>query len=89
MFLHGPKAPKSCSRYSAVHILKIQAFFSVSNFSDENGDPESILGPVQIQQGPEMVSWPSKKHQKMALKNEAIFEAILDPKKLYFRIKFY
>jgi len=88
-FLHGPNLPKSCSRYSAVHILKIQAFFSVSNFGDENGDPESILGPVQIQQGPEIASWPSKKHQKMALKNEAIFEAILDAKKHHFRIKFY
>ena len=88
MFLHGPNTPKSCSRYSAVHILKRQAFFSVSNFGDENVDPESILGPVQIQQGPEMAAWPSKKHQKRSLENEAVFEAIVEAKKHDFGIQF-
>ena len=86
VFLHGPNSPKSCSRYSAVHIFKLPSFFLASNFSTKNHDPESILGPVQIQQGPEIASWPSKKHQKVALKNEAIFEAILDAKKHHFRI---
>ena len=62
MFLHGPNSPESCSRRGAVHIFKILPFLGASNFGDENGDPESILGPVQIQQGTEIGAWPSNKH---------------------------
>ena len=64
-----------------MHIFKISPFFGASNFGDENGDPESILGPVQIQQGTEMAAWPSKKHQKRSLEKEVIFEAIWDAQK--------
>jgi len=71
-----------------VHIFKISHFFGASNFGDENGDPESILGPVQIQQGTEMAAWPSKKHQKRSLKNEAIVGAILDANKHDFGVNF-
>ena len=88
MFLHGPNSPKSCSLYSAVQIFKTLTFFLAAKFGAENRDPEWILGPVQIQQGPEIAAWPSKKHQKRSFENEAILEAIFGPQKHDFGIKF-
>ena len=63
-------------------------FFCASNFGDENGDPEPIPGPVQIQQGSEMSSWASKKQRKRASKNESIFGAVLGAKEHGFWLNF-
>ena len=71
-----------------MHILKIAPFFYASDFGHENGDPEPIPGPVQIQQGSEMSSWAPKKQQKRASKKESIFGAILGAKKHGFGLHF-
>ena len=89
VFLHGPNAPKSCSRYSAVHILKIQGLFFSLKFwwwKWRSGvDSGTCPNPAGSRNGLLVV----QKASKNGIKNRAILEAILDAKKHHFRIKFY